>query len=308
MKKVLAALALLLAGSMPAYAFGADGHHAVCEIAYRLLTPAAKVKVDLLLQDPSYNTLGKACGWPDHYRDFPILQKYSSDHYINVPRDTTLISECHDKNGNVIDRCLLGAIRRAVYVLENSQTSTLDQIDQGYPPSPVEALRFLGHWYGDIHQPLHVSFADDKGGNDVLVEGVKGCSRNGVTKLHTVWDTCIPKDLMQEAGLSNKRDEFGDHLRAQITANDRATWEVVTDPVQWAQESYEMARFGPTGYCVNTTAGCMYAAGNDHYAKGEPKRTVMTSEAYEDRFGGIVELRMMQAGVRLAKTLNEIFG
>src|SRR5262245_39755523 len=49
-------------------------------------------------------------------------------------------------------------------------------------------LKSLGHWVGDIHQPLHVSFEDDRGGNKVEVDGP--CGRN----LHGVWDGCIQSE------------------------------------------------------------------------------------------------------------------
>lgn len=307
MKKLILAFGLYLIAHVPSYGYGADGHHAVCEIAYKFLTPQAKVKVDALLTDPDYDSLGKACGWPDHFFKFgALLSKFSSDHYINVPRSTVTVTDCYDKTGAVINRCLLGAIERAKYVLKSGQTSTQAEIDQGYPPSPVEALRFLGHWYGDIHQPLHVSYADDKGGNDVHTEGISGCARSGVTKLHTVWDTCIVKDLMQEAGLTDDRDGFGAFLQAQIQPADKTRWENST-PLDWANESYEMATFDPVGYCTDTQAGCVYEVGNETYDNGEPNKIIKTSEKYEDFFGGIVTMRMMQAGVRLAKTLNEIW-
>ena len=52
------------------------------------------------------------------------------------------------------------------------------------------ALKFLGHWVGDIHPPLHVSFEDDRGGNNIRVSG--RCSG----KLHSTWDTCLVEDAV----------------------------------------------------------------------------------------------------------------
>ena len=49
----------------------------------------------------------------------------------------------------------------------------------------LEALKYLGHWVGDVHQPLHVSFEDDKGGNNISVTGE--CPG----KLHAAWDSCL---------------------------------------------------------------------------------------------------------------------
>jgi hypothetical protein len=50
----------------------------------------------------------------------------------------------------------------------------------------LEALKYVGHWVGDLHQPLHASFEDDRGGNAIGVSGGL-CSRD----LHAVWDRCI---------------------------------------------------------------------------------------------------------------------
>ena len=62
--------------------------------------------------------------------------------------------------------------------LELLRTSHDDQ-------AKLASLKFLGHWVGDIHQPLHVSFADDRGGN--FIRESEPC----VNSLHTVWDVCI---------------------------------------------------------------------------------------------------------------------
>jgi S1/P1 Nuclease len=40
----------------------------------------------------------------------------------------------------------------------------------------LASLKFLGHWIGDIHQPLPVSFEDDRGGTNVLVKEERGSS------------------------------------------------------------------------------------------------------------------------------------
>jgi hypothetical protein len=59
-----------------------------------------------------------------------------------------------------------------------SRTTTDDK-------AKLAALKFLGHWIGDLHQPLHVSFEDDRGGGRVLTSGPCGLN------LHAVWDGCI---------------------------------------------------------------------------------------------------------------------
>src|SRR5262245_45147476 len=84
------------------------------------------------------------------------------------------------------------------------------------------ALKFLGHFTGDIHQPLHMSFEGDLGGNQVNVSGL--CSRN----LHSAWDTCLVGKAVGPDPLSAA---FA--LEAEITDADRAAW-VATGPIVWA--------------------------------------------------------------------------
>jgi S1/P1 Nuclease len=91
------------------------------------------------------------------------------------------------------------AIKKDFEVLSSSGASQAQKL---------ASLRFLGHGVGDIHQPLHVSFEDDRGGNSVLVTGICG------TNLHSAWagkvtidatyvvaNTPIVKEQLQKAGV-----------------------------------------------------------------------------------------------------------
>jgi hypothetical protein len=49
----------------------------------------------------------------------------------------------------------------------------------------LAALKFPGHWVGDIHQPMHAGFRDDRGGNHVRMLG------SSCESLHTLWDRSI---------------------------------------------------------------------------------------------------------------------
>jgi S1/P1 Nuclease len=69
------------------------------------------------------------------------------------------------------------AIRTDFEVLSSNNASQAEKL---------KSLMFLGHWIGDIHQPLHVSFEDDRGGNGVLVTGECDTSN-----LHSAWDTFL---------------------------------------------------------------------------------------------------------------------
>ena len=290
-----------------AFAFGADAHEAICEIAYRELTPAAKGRVDRLIvldKDSRVDTFRESCVWPD-FKD-RIQEERRRDHYINVPRSWTSIRQqrCHNA-----DRCLFTAIADDVSILSSQETNDGEKL---------VAIKFLGHWVGDIHQPLHVSYKDDRGGNNILVEGVKGCARKGQTKLHTVWDICIPKDIMQELGVARSasgdpREAFGKLLHEKITPDQRQAWLASPTPLDWANESLALARRADFGYCYLKDSKCVYSEENDEYrengdAPNNRMRVFEPEGDYEDRFKDVVTRRIQAAGVRLGGMLNTIFG
>ena len=152
-----------------ALAWGDTGHRIVCEIAFQELTDTARQRVKQLIRlDHEFSRFSDACTWPDHPR------KRADEHYVNLPRDAVGIGadECP-----MADRCVLTAIDRDLAVLSSPTASDQDQLD---------ALKFLGHWVGDVHQPLHVSFEDDRGGNGVGVAGglCGGKPSRGLGHLH----------------------------------------------------------------------------------------------------------------------------
>ena len=91
------------------------------------------------------------------------------------------------------------------------------------------ALKFLGHWVGDIHQPLHVPFEDDRGGNNITVSGE--CSG----KLHSTWDTCLVEDAVG-ADFAAATTELIDGITPEMITK----WSA-SDPRDWANESFAIA-------------------------------------------------------------------
>jgi hypothetical protein len=78
----------------------------------------------------------------------------------------------------------------------------------------LAALKFLTHWVGEVHQPLHVSFEDGRGGNNIQVNGV--CERN----VHSVWDSCII-----ERSFGTTPQTTGQQFFRELTAAQRAAWQ-----------------------------------------------------------------------------------
>jgi hypothetical protein len=280
-----------------AFAFGAEGHEAVCEIGYRELTPSAKKQVDRIMlveTNSDFRTFRQACGWPD--RMGQIQDSRRSEHYINVPRHWSSIfqARCHE-----VPNCLFSAIRDDEAVLKSIDASLKEKLI---------ALKFLGHWVGDIHQPLHVSFSDDRGGNEITLRNGLGCK----LKLHDVWDNCIPEAQMKAMGVKSDRAEFGKRLHEEITPEQRNNWLSTMSPLDWANESLAIARQPDTQYCVLNGLRCDYTEdqqeyiANEHVPNDAKKELNLTSE-YESRFGPVVKERLQRAGVRLGAILNGIF-
>lgn len=321
-------MALMLAAS-PALSFGAAGHHAICEIAYRELTPEVRVRVDEILQadrDERFFGFAAACGWPDRHDIFgPIIRKYGPDHYINVPRGSLEVTKCFDIDGET-DRCLLTSIPKMIRALEGQNADKLGHRHAGYPQDKTEALRFLGHWLGDIHQPLHVSYADDRGGNEILVEGLSGCSepdrrdvdRDGdvqeqIARLHTVWDTCTVHDSMSERGFGTsigKRPAYAASLHIEISGAQRKLWAGVMDRADWAAaiatETHVLAQDALIQYCMIVNGICQYAHDTVTHRQNQMPRIIRMSAAYEDMHRATVEAQLKKAGIRLGALLNQI--
>ena len=155
-RRAQASLVVLLGllGARDVYAWGDTGHEIICEIAFQELTPQARAQVKQLLQrDPDFTLFSKACTWPDHPR------KRAGEHFVNLPRSSAQIG---DDPCPLDDTCVVTAIDADLAVLSQASASEMDRL---------AALKYLGHWVGDVHQPLHVSFKDDRGGNAILEQG-----------------------------------------------------------------------------------------------------------------------------------------
>jgi hypothetical protein len=297
MSRLLAALVISLLGlcmSSPASAWGDTGHRTVCEIALRNLTPTATAEVSRLLQvhpaiksNPLRTEFGWACTYPDHPAAIGPGRR-SPEHFVNYPRTLFGITESTGCVG--LANCVLTAIPADDAILRSATATDLER---------AAALVYFGHWFGDIHQPLHSSFADDRGGNEVNVSGL--CTSN----LHSAWDTCILQSRSQ-LGSGPSVDAvraLAAAWSAQVTDIDRALW-LSSVPWQWSAESYEVSLQAEFGYCVIVQQACGYSLAQPSFADGQPKRTVLVDAAYMDRAFPIIQRRIMQAGIRLAHRLN----
>jgi S1/P1 Nuclease len=156
----------------------------------------------------------------------------------------------------------------------------------------LAALKYLGHWVGDVHQPLHVSFKDDRGSNAINEQGP--CAEN----LHAVWDTCII-----ERKLGRDIRHIASELRSRATDAERAAW-TSTGAKDWANESFMITTAVAVRYCVKTETGCWYEEDNEALDLDEEEKVVTVDEAYIEAYLPTIIQRLTQAGIRLGRLLN----
>ena len=231
-----------------AHAWGTEGHRVIALIAQSQLTPKARAEVDRLLAQEPGATLASVSTWADEHRN-PSTAPW---HYVNFPRGNCVYDEQRDCPDG---RCVVSAIKKELAILESSSPDD----------KRLTALKYVVHFVGDVHQPLHAGYLDDRGGNTYQLQAfMKG------SNLHAVWDTGLIKNLSEDTGSMAARLQ-GTHLAFPVAD---------LDPVTAAQES------------------CMIVSMPGFY----PERLV--GQDYIDRFTPVAERRLAVAGARLAGVIN----
>lgn len=215
-KQALAVVCLLLPA--PAWAWGPEGHEVVAHIAGMNLTPKARAGVAALLGGEAEASMAIAANWADEIRD--ARPQTSSWHYVNleIDGDHRYVPARDCSGGN----CAVGQILRDEAILRSNAV----------PAAKTEALKFLIHFVGDIHQPLHAADNHDRGGNDVRI----ALRRGRPMTLHHFWDD----DVVAAQGrdpVAIARDIDASLARAQ-----KAALMAPAAPADWALASAALAR------------------------------------------------------------------
>ena len=277
---------LILMVSKPSFALGKLGHQIVCQLAFEHLSSNKQNKITALLavipkQHQTlinrYNykkenkpiTFDNACTWADAIKRLEEFRVYNSWHYMNLERSNkkVMVNNC-EKN------CLPQAI------LQHQQRLA-------HPKKPgtwqqAQALLFLGHWLGDIHQPLHTSFSDDLGGNKTKFSH----SETKCSNLHRYWDECI----LYKGKNSKKR--WLALLNEKWQQNSQPNWH--TKQVwQWANESFQFVIKPSFNYCQLDQYGCQ-----------KPSKSIRLPSNYLKQHQPIIEHQILQAAQRLTKILE----
>ncbi|HEX7709289.1 MAG TPA: S1/P1 nuclease [Thermoanaerobaculia bacterium] len=252
------------------FAWGSKGHAVVAEIAERELSPTAAAQIrDLNFATP----LRDIASLPDDWRGEEVSGVRPGDtgplHYSNIPNESLTFDRARDCAN---DQCIVAAIERFESVLH----------DKSAPKERRrEALIYLVHFVGDIHQPMHAAggqvpdpeggLRPDRGGNLVPVRYL-GVESN----LHRMWDS-----QLIEWGPETV-DDYVDYL---------LKYEMRGRPVE------ELRR----GTVVDWINESHYAAVNNAYDIADGR----IGSDYAKRNIGVVYERLLRAGLRLGRMLEE---
>jgi hypothetical protein len=279
------ALALNFAQPRTASAWGDEGHEVVALIAQSFLDSDVRRRVTALLAADTgsltAHDIAAAATWADKFRDANIngsRQKTSQWHFVDIEiADPNLDQACFNfppnragstaSDGPASD-CVVNKIREFAAELANPATDLEEQ---------VAALKFVLHFVGDVHQPLHSSDDRDRGGNNKRVSAAGFKAGN----LHHFWDT----EFVDQLGPDAKA--IASDLIGHISTDQEKQWEA-GEPSDWAQEAFEVAKDDAYGQLPAPNARGSYRL-TDEYV------TTATDD---------VAQRLSKAGVRLAFILN----
>ena len=251
-------LGLLLQWSV-LHAWDSNGHAVVAILAEERLTPQARSAVTTLLKGQS---LMDVASWPDQVRN----KQTAPWHYVNIEIEESR----YDPGRHCLARqCVIGQIERFRQILTNP---SIDSVKR------QKALKYLVHFVGDLHQPLHAGQNHDRGGNDVTVEFL-GQTLNPFTRkpwnLHQVWDNGLLEQYAPD--VTHAVAQIDQYLASQ-NETDLAGGSVI----EWAMHSHDQAREHA------------YSFGADKRLDAEYVRQALP----------VIETQLARAGVRLAHLLN----
>jgi S1/P1 Nuclease len=300
-------------GTPAAHAWGCKGHQTVALIAEKHLTPEAKQMVEKLLADnPIDPKLKRWCGnatsdlmldsstWPDDVRN---ERKNGPWHYIDIPRGK--------HRGSFEEYCgTEGCVTRAI---EEQRAILKDK--SADPLKRAEAIRYLIHFVGDLHQPLHAINNADNGGNcvpvkyfhhDPLPNPVHPEREDYSPNLHQVWDTEIVERDMEVSNPHRYADELDEKFHSET-----AGWEAAGIHVEnWVWTSHERAEgmvyaAFPEKIGIEPDVKPKSCADNNHMGKRMFEKHLAIGEAYQSSAAKAAETGLAEAGIRLAMILND---
>ncbi|GBR06175.1 S1/P1 nuclease [Acetobacter oeni] len=293
--KVINAFALIGCSSISqACAWGPNGHAIVADIAQAHLTPSTLTAVRTLLATEGYASLDQVASWPDTIGHISKSKGGAPEtlawHYVDIDAANPAYDQPRDCPDQI---CVAEKLPEQERILADPAATATKRLT---------ALKWVVHLIGDMHQPLHAVERDhDKGGNTIHVTYF-GDNLNGHMNLHSLWDEGI---LDHATGLKvgphytidfSSAQKEAMKLNASVTPGEIAFWTAdITAAdnrnaaIDWVDESHSLAR---------TVA----------YGTLPRAQKAELGEDYTTLAWPVIQLRLEQAGVRLAAVLNASFG
>ncbi|MFT4801052.1 MAG: hypothetical protein ACI93N_000817 [Flavobacteriaceae bacterium] len=258
MKKISFLLLFVFLNTYISYSsddWGKTGHRATGEIAEKYLTKKAKKEIDKLLNGYS---LAFVSTYADDIKSDDAYKKYYTWHYVNFPIGSTYESHFKNEKGDLIE-----GINTCIKFLKDENSSNKDKAFH---------LKMLVHFIGDLHQPLHIGKAGDRGGNDIKVQWFYKD-----TNLHAVWDSkMIDGYGMSYTELAISAQKLS---KQQLESIQNGT------PIDWMNDSRKLCE--------------------EVYTSAEVGENLRYRYSYE--YMDTVRLQLQKGGIRLATILNDIF-
>jgi hypothetical protein len=272
--------------SAPARAWGDLGHRVTALIAYRHLAPRARTALDALLASDT-DTLtppdfASRATWADRYRN--AHRETAAWHFVDIEIDRP------DMAGACFDFPAIGGANLAS--MGPAQDCVVNKIDEfaaelksaATPPAErLLALKFLIHFIGDVHQPLHAADHHDRGGNCVLLAVPQGQATN----LHAYWDV----DVVEALG--HTPEQIADKLDARLSGGEKKKWGRGT-AASWAMASFDVSR--RDAYALPSLPTC------------RRRGSVALPAEYQAQAQKDAAAQLLKAGIRMATVLNEALG
>lgn len=256
--------ALVLAGNATScFGWGEEGHEIVARIAQRHLTPQTRQELRKLLGSDELTSVST---WADHIRR--KRKETASWHYVDFNIATGVIAAEFQATPNILE-----AITSQSAVLVHSSDAE----------QRADAAKYVIHFVGDLHQPLHCSDNNDKGGNEVHVS-FQGEHAN----LHSLWDKLLLERYLGELKLTPEQlaQQLDEKFSAQREALEKGT------PEQWAKESFGAAREVVYKLPASSASQAAVEIDDKYYEAAKP----------------VLDQRLSRAGYRLARQLNTLLG
>ena len=299
----------------PALAWGCEGHQVIALLAEKHLTPHALAMAKKILAegpiDPSLSRYCKAGGtdpladaatWADDFRTQHL--ETGPWHYIDIPLGATrrdVEKFCDPK-----ESCVTRAITDQLAILRSSQAD---------PQKRADALRFLIHFVGDLHQPLHAATNNDQGGNcvpvaffDTLPQLRNPQTESYAPNLHGIWDT----NILERATSGKTLDQVAAELDQSFGKKIKHWQSGPANIDAWAWESYQLAVqrvYGklPVRIPVESPQRVASCLDDSHISARMLKLNERLVEQYQNMAVPVVRERLAQAGARLAMVLNSVW-